>query len=223
MQSPPPPPPSPLPLLMPSPLFRSPSPLAWEGLFDGSETPVSLPDGSSAIPSRSVVYTAPLIESAASSSSSTATTETSGSVVEVPLAVPAAGAYALLLNHGEVPAVVVSPAGQALTPVVSEEAGHGHGHEHDDDHDHGDEDEGDGSGGGSSGAASARQWANALAASFLISLCRSVFGSRKGGAANGGRALKLGEAGGGGQGGLARFERRKDATRQTRGFLCCLM
>ncbi|CAM9241317.1 unnamed protein product [Pylaiella littoralis] len=124
---------------------------AWEDLFSGSEAPTSLLNGSSAIPSRSVVYTVPLLTS---ESSSTFTEAANRPIVEVALAIPVAGAYTLLLNHGEVPAAMMSPTGEVLVPVVFEEGGHAEEQQ----------DQG-------AGSTTARQWANALAESFLISLC----------------------------------------------------
>lgn len=83
----------------------------------------------------------------------------------VPLAIADAGAYTLLLNHGEIPASMMSPAGEALAPLVSED---GHEHHHEDE----DEEDVEEEGNEETGVATARQWANALGASFLISLCR---------------------------------------------------
>eukprot|EP00752_Nemacystus_decipiens_P008755 g7814.t1 len=134
---------------------------AWEEFFSGAEAPASLPDGSSAIPSRSVVYTASLMAGGSSGGPSssvpsrTTTNEQVVAAVTVPLAVAEAGAYTLLLNHGEIPAALVSPAGETLAPVISEL---------EDPHEEEEEEEG-------SGGITAGQWANALAASLLISVC----------------------------------------------------
>lgn len=113
-----------------------------------------------------MVYTASLVAGGGGSSSASAATNQQ-IVAVVPLAISEAGAYALLLNHGEIPAAVVSPGGETLLPVASEDrfaAAH---------HEEGEEGEEED---GGTGAATASQWANALAASFLISLCRLVGG-----------------------------------------------
>lgn len=74
------------------------------------------------------------------------------------------------MNHGEIPAAVVSPAGETLVPVVSELEDPYDAHEEEEEADEDGDEEGTGS------SITASQWANALAASFLISLCRLVRG-----------------------------------------------
>lgn len=148
---------------------------AWEEFSSGSEAPTWLSGSSSAVPSRSVVYTVSLLagESSLSSSSSTSPTTAATSaatgenlVVAVPLAIADAGAYTLLLNHGEIPVEVVSPAGETLVSIVTEES-NGHHDEHEDEEGEEQEEVDE-----ETDDATARQWANALGAAFLISLCR---------------------------------------------------
>lgn len=106
-------------------------------------------DGSAVVPSHEVVYTVSL-----ASDDGTSSTQP----IAVPLSISAAGAYTLLVSHGldEVPQAVVSPTGEALVAAATEEAG-----EHDEEEDDDDDD-----------SVTGQQWAEALAASFLVSMCR---------------------------------------------------
>ena len=111
-------------------------------------------DGSAIVPSHEVVYTVSLASDDGGGGSSGSSTQP----IAVPLSISVAGAYTLLVSHGidEVPQAVVSPTGEALVPAATEEAG---------EHEDGDDEDGDDS-------VTARQWAEALTASFLVSMCR---------------------------------------------------
>ncbi|CAM9420222.1 unnamed protein product [Scytosiphon promiscuus] len=154
---------------------------AWDEFSSGSEAPTSITGSSSVVPSRSVVYTVSLLSGELSPSSSsasptntaTATATGEATVVAVPVAIAEAGAYTLLVNHGEIPTELVSPEGETLVPIVTEE-GNGHHDAHEEDEEAGDDEEGEEEGDEDAGSATARQWANALGAAFLISLCSFV-------------------------------------------------
>lgn len=162
----------------PPPLIPPPGCSAWEEFSSGSESPVSLLDGSSAVPSRAVVYTASLLSSA---TTTTSADEQVAVAVAVPLAVAEAGAYTLLLNHGEIPAAMVSPTGETLASVAAEDRYH-EVHAEDEEEEE-EEEEG-------TGNITASQWANALTASFLISLCRLVYVDSPGGEGGGERRIR---------------------------------
>lgn len=100
-----------------------------------------------------------------------------GTALAVGLTITEAGAFTLVLEHDpdEVLVEVVSASGETLTPAAVEEAGEHDEHEHDEDeHDEDEHDEDEHDEGGNK-SATGRQWANAIAASLVLSLCRFVF------------------------------------------------
>ena len=130
----------------------------WDAYQKGSAQATFLGAGEAASSSGSTVYKIVLEEP----------------LVLVPLDVTVEGAYALFFKHdlGEVPVVVTSPSGIVLTASVlqggDEEVNGDHDHEAEDHEDHSGEDEGD----DESSSATAAQWANAVVASVIVSLCR---------------------------------------------------
>lgn len=111
---------------------------AWEEYEEDPSTATILSSGDTASPSTDTVYEVDLEDP----------------LVQVPVEITTAGAYALFVEHGsgEVSVVVTSPLGVVLTAGASE----GVDEEEDDE---------------SSGATSS-QWGSAIVASVIVSLCR---------------------------------------------------
>lgn len=146
--------------------------------MSGLLEPTTILDESSIVPSRAIVYTVSLLSTSRTSDSdnSNNSNSTQEAFAVLPISITASGAYTILLSHTveEVPLTIESPSGEALTPIVSETD-----HAHEDSEAHAEEEdteaaeeEEDGDGENRNGTAA--QWANALAASFIISLCRLV-------------------------------------------------
>lgn len=112
---------------------------AWEEYEEDPSTATTLSSGDTASPSNATVYEVILEDP----------------LVQIPVEITTAGAYALFVEHGsgEVSVVVTSPLGVVLSAGASE----GEVEEEEDDE--------------SSGATST-QWGSAIAASVIVSLCR---------------------------------------------------
>lgn len=123
---------------------------AWEDLASGFREPIAVSDSSPIIPSRLLVYTVSLLPAEKTQP------------IAVPLAISEAGSYTLVLNRGKIPHELLSQSGETLAPFIAESL-----LEHDEDEEDNNE--------GTTASATASQWANALAASLLISLCRFVW------------------------------------------------
>lgn len=121
---------------------------AWDAYLAGAEATV-LASAEAAVPDSSVVYEIALEDP----------------LVVVNVDVAAAGANAFFLQHGpaEITTALASPAG-AVYVAAAEEGGAAEEEEGEEEDDSHDEDE--------TKTATGSQWANALIASFLVSLCR---------------------------------------------------
>lgn len=123
-------------------------PTVWEQYADGDSTGQELEDGDTADPSDSVVYSLHL--------------ESDSSSNKMSIEISEGGAYAIFLEHGEEELTfeLTSADGEVIEAVLTESAEE---HAEDDDHDHDDEE---------STVATGTQWANAIGASLVISVCR---------------------------------------------------